>query len=398
MLAVDQFAVLGGGQRLLLDVVGDQVSHGAVVILALPAEGPVADSARAKGATTVSFSLPALPSGSKPVVAMLRYLAGSWSAARQLTRVARAGRVGVFYVNGPRCLLPSVVAARRCGLPVVAAIHLVHHRWIERRVLLLCLRSSTVVAVTFCSQVALEPFKDSLDLKAKVLWNWVSDEFFARPSERASARRELGFGEGDVVVGVLGRLSPNKGQAELIRGLRGPLRERQGLRLVVAGGTDFEDPRFSADLRRLARDADLERQILFLGPVSDSVRFLDALDILVVPSQWEEPFGLVAAEGMARSLPVVATMSGGLVEVVEDGVTGVLTSKDPYSLAHAVMMLVDDRVARRRMGAKGRLRAERLFRSQDRLAALRTLLKSRPPRRSATHPRKALVRLRSGRR
>ena len=127
-------------------------------------------------------------------------------------------------------------------------------------------------------------------------------------------------------------------------------------------------------MKRLVRDSSLERQILFLGPVSDSIGFLDALDVLVVPSQWEEPFGLVAIEGMARSLPVVATKSGGLVEIIDDRATGLLVSKDPESLGLAISALIEDPASRERMGASGRMRVERLFQSRERLAELRKVL------------------------
>ena len=374
ILAIDQYAVLGGGQRLLLDVIRDQVSTGTAVTLALPDEGPVSEAARAMGAETVTYDLSSLPAGSKPAGSLFRYLRESWLAAGQLASVAKARSVSLLYVNGPRCLLPSVLAARRCGLPVVAAIHLIHDRWLERRLLTTCMQSETVKAVTFCSQFALEPFKASIGSKGRVLWNWVSDDFLSRPSGRAASRDRMGLSDEDVVVGVLGRLSRNKGQAELVLGLRGVLRAKPNVHLAIAGGTDFENPCFEEELKRLVRDSSLERQILFLGPVSDSIGFLDALDVLVVPSQWEEPFGLVAIEGMARSLPVVATKSGGLDEIIDDRATGLLVSKDPESLGLAISALIEDPASRERMGASGRMRVERLFQSRERLAELRKVL------------------------
>jgi len=81
----------------------------------------------------------------------------------------------------------------------------------------------------------------------------------------------------------------------------------------------------------------------------------------VVPSLWDEPFGLVAVEGMARSLPVVVTRSGGLQEIVEHGVTGFIVEKDARALREAVVPLISDPVLRARMGEAGRERVLRMF-------------------------------------
>jgi glycosyltransferase involved in cell wall biosynthesis len=97
-------------------------------------------------------------------------------------------------------------------------------------------------------------------------------------------------------------------------------------------------------------------RISLTGRMVDSREFLDALDVLVVPSLWDEPFGLVAVEGMARRLPVVVTRSGGLQEIVADGETGFVVDKSPEALRRAVDSLLGDPGLRVRMGEAGRRR------------------------------------------
>jgi glycosyltransferase involved in cell wall biosynthesis len=139
---------------------------------------------------------------------------------------------------------------------------------------------------------------------------------------------------------------------------------------VVAGGADFEDPGEMERLEALAAGAPDPSRVLLTRRMVDPMPFLDAVDLLVVPSLWEEPFGLVAVEGMARSLPVVVTESGGLVEIVENGVTGFHSAKDAGALRNAVRPLVEDASLRSRMGEAGRARVEQAFHPSVQIAAL----------------------------
>jgi glycosyltransferase involved in cell wall biosynthesis len=80
----------------------------------------------------------------------------------------------------------------------------------------------------------------------------------------------------------------------------------------------------------------------------------------VVPSVWAEPFGIVVIEAMAAGRPVIASRSGGIAEIIEDGVSGVLVEPaDAEALAAALRRLIDDPAERRRLGAAAQQRAQR---------------------------------------
>jgi glycosyltransferase involved in cell wall biosynthesis len=91
-------------------------------------------------------------------------------------------------------------------------------------------------------------------------------------------------------------------------------------------------------------------------------RQLATVAVQVVPSLWEEPFGLVAAEAMMRGTPVVASDIGGLGEVVEQDRTGMLVPPgDPQALAGALLTLLENRELRRRLGQAGEVRARERY-------------------------------------
>ncbi len=105
-------------------------------------------------------------------------------------------------------------------------------------------------------------------------------------------------------------------------------------------------------------------RVSFAGELPHSlvVERLRQADLCVVPSVGGEAFGIPAVEAMATGLPVVASRVGGLTEIVEDGVTGLLAEPDnPAVLAEAMLRLMDDRTLATAMGRAGRERAERIF-------------------------------------
>lgn len=163
----------------------------------------------------------------------------------------------------------------------------------------------------------------------------------------------------DPIVLGYGRLVADKGFDLVVRAFAAVQRRFPGARLVLAG-----EGAARPELERLAAECGLADAVQFVGPVSpeDVPALINTSSLVVVPSRWDEPFGLVALEAALMARPVIAARAGGLVEAVEDGVTGILVDKEsPGQLADAVIRLLDDPIAADRMGGRGRERARELF-------------------------------------
>lgn len=110
--------------------------------------------------------------------------------------------------------------------------------------------------------------------------------------------------------------------------------------------------------------ATLKKQINFLGPISHShlPQHYRQADVLIFPSVWDEPFGIPLVEAMACQIPVIATQSGGMPEIVQHQQTGLLVERGNASdLAQAIIQLLKDDDLRRRMGQAGYKRVEQHF-------------------------------------
>ena len=162
---------------------------------------------------------------------------------------------------------------------------------------------------------------------------------------RPQARQAPGLPAFDPLLGAVGRLSPEKGQAVLLRALPAILAAfpRGGLVLAGEGPSRRE---LEAEALRLG----IADRAVFLGFRRDVPALLGAIDLFVQPSIYEG-FGISLLEAMAAGLPIVASRVGGIPEMVQDGATGLLVPpQDPAALAAAVVRLLRDGDAARRLG------------------------------------------------
>ncbi len=167
---------------------------------------------------------------------------------------------------------------------------------------------------------------------------------------RAGLRESMGIGPQDLLVLVPSVLRPGKGHDVLLQAAPHVLERFPAARLVFAGSGEMEE-----SLR--ARAAGLGAAALFLGHRTDVPELMAAADLVVLPSL-AEALPTVALEAAAAGTAIVASRVGGVPEVVEDRVTGVLVPPgDPHALAGGVMALLADGEIRAAMGWAARRRA-----------------------------------------
>ena len=153
-------------------------------------------------------------------------------------------------------------------------------------------------------------------------------------------------------IAYAGRLVPKKGVDTLLRAMALVVRRLPAARLLIAG-----DGPERASLERLMIELGLGTRVEFLGHLQRSAmeRALSRAWVQAVPSRWEEPFGLVAAEAMMRGTAVVASRLGGLSEFVVDGVTGYgVPPGDASTLAETLLRVLSDRKLAELLGETAR--------------------------------------------
>lgn len=162
------------------------------------------------------------------------------------------------------------------------------------------------------------------------------------------------------VVGIVANLAPVKGHPDFLMMAR--LLERAGVRADywIVGG-DIHGSGYGQKLETLCRELELSQRVRFLGHRDDVPEIIREMDVLVCASH-QETFGRCLIEAMACAKPVVATRVGGIPEVVDDHVTGLLVPPaSPGALAEAVGVLLRTPARRRQMGEAGLARVRARF-------------------------------------
>jgi glycosyltransferase involved in cell wall biosynthesis len=155
------------------------------------------------------------------------------------------------------------------------------------------------------------------------------------------------------VVAVLGRISGWKGQDVLVRALGQPaLAQQQDVVALVAGDPWRGEERHLRELHETAAQLGVGARVRHVGFREDVAAVYGAADVVAVPSKQPDPFPNAALEAAAAGCCVVASAHGGLPELIEDGVSGVLVAPgDPVALAEAVAALRADPARRAALGA-----------------------------------------------
>ena len=155
-------------------------------------------------------------------------------------------------------------------------------------------------------------------------------------------------------VGMIARFSPLKGQHVFVEAAKQLSVERPETEFVFAGTPLFGENAYADEVRQESRTALNPDRFRFLGFVDDVPSLLRDLDIVVQPSVHPEGFGQSVLEAMMAGKPVVASATGGLRELVEDGVSGRLVPpNDSGALYRAIGELLADPVAAAQMGKRG---------------------------------------------
>ena len=166
---------------------------------------------------------------------------------------------------------------------------------------------------------------------------------------RRESRQRLGIGEGEVLIGWVGRLDAKKRVEDFIEAAA-ILKACPELRFVVVGGPDAFMPEYANNMRELANARGLSKALSFLGDRHDIPQLMSAMDVFVWLSRGE---GMphVLAEAGAAGLPVVATADNGSKQQVEDGITGLFVPHQaPIEVAAAIHRLVCQPEMRQRLG------------------------------------------------
>jgi glycosyltransferase involved in cell wall biosynthesis len=304
--------------------------------------------------------------GSKALPVVLDTTLETWAGRVNMARFVRRENVQVVYFTDRPLWSLSYAVLRMVGVrKIIVHDHASGIRSVPRGlrralkrflVNLPGVAADVVVAVSdYVAQrdrvVALLP-----PAKIRRIWNGLD------PTRPAGAlpdvRTLLNLSPETVVIGAACRATPEKGVGVLFEAFGRLTAPASTACVLVYIGTGPEIEKL-AELRRSLQCRD---RIHMLGYLPDAASLLRTADVCVVPSVWQDAFPLAVLEMMAYARPVVAARVGGVPEMIEDGVSGMLVApNDASALATALERVVSDRALREALGRAARERTSRLF-------------------------------------
>jgi glycosyltransferase involved in cell wall biosynthesis len=260
---------------------------------------------------------------------------------RVLGEIRRQGAALVHVNDAPAFPIPGH-AARAAGVPVICHVRFTY----DAAGLRYALRhgfDTAVFASAFMMRYAQEQCPELFPAaKCAVIRNGFRPPSAPSERERRSLRAAIGLRPDWPVIGFFGQVIAIKGVEELLHAVSQLCLAGRAVQLLVVGDDKQAGQNYRTTMEDLSRRLGLAAHCTFTGYRSDVWRLMHLVDIVAMPSH-VEPLGNVAIEAGAAHRPIVASRVGGLVEVVDDGRTGLLVPpRDAAALAGAIAGLLDN--------------------------------------------------------
>jgi glycosyltransferase involved in cell wall biosynthesis len=256
-------------------------------------------------------------------------------------------KIDLIHLNGSIGWKPAeIIAATILSIPIVSHFHVV----IEHPTPYFKCSNMAIANSSFTAQHSV-----SLSVPKRVVYYPTDLERFEKGND---IRNDLGLEEQNIIISFLGQIKKIKGVEMFIqvaKSLSG-----KNLKFLIAGECRKSDDSYTFE--ELNELISFDKRIKYLGYREDVENIYATSDIIIMPSQWEEPFGLISIEAGAAGKPVIATKVGGIPEIISHGGNGFLVDKDDLdSMIKYTQMLINDPELRKRMGEKGREIVEKEF-------------------------------------
>jgi glycosyltransferase involved in cell wall biosynthesis len=383
---VDHVARLSGGELALLRLASAFDGRIDPYVI-LGEEGPLVERLRALGVAVEVLPMdPEVRDARRTNIVSVRHaprlVAATIRDAWRLRRRLRELDPDIVHTNSLKAGLYGGLAARLAGLPVVWHVRdRISRDYLPWPAVVLVRALARIVpsAVVANSRATLDTVKTKR--QALVVYNLVLPDTVEprRPENREAGRA--------FTVGMLGRIAPWKGQHLFLEAFALAFGGSSAQARVI-GSPLFGEEDYQRQLLRQAQQFGIGGQVEFRGFREDVWAELREVDVLVHCSTIPEPFGQVVLEGMAASLPVIATEAGGPAEMISNGLDGVLVPPgNSEALAEALRRLEHDPSLRERLGRAGHERSKQFSpeAAVEHLSALYAGLLKRPGTPAASH-------------
>ena len=332
----------GGAEKMVIHLSKGQIDKGNhVVILCLGVRGELAKEAEEKGVKVFHFN---------------KQFGFDLRIVFKLVKFINKNDFDLIHTHNMRPLIYGSLASRFIRKPVINTRHGSAKKVTKP---FIWNSNNRIILISNDSKRELLKYNKSIKVPVSVVYNGINLNEFNSESlgqHNRELRKGIGISESSFIIGIVARLSVEKDHATLIKAFKLVFEQKGNVDLFIVG-----DGSVRQSLEVLVSELNIKSNVKFLGFRDDIPQVLHMFDVFVL-SSLTEGVSLTLLEAMAASKPIVATNVGGNSEVVIDMETGLLVpSKDPQSMADAILKILSDKEMSERMGKAGRKRVEEVF-------------------------------------
>jgi len=347
----------GGAERALLELVDALKKFDVEPYIVLPGQGPLIDELKQRGVAYCILPYRWWMGKNSSIWKRMRRVVLNLAMAILLAVKIKRWKCDIVYTNTITVCV-GALAARLLGLPHVWHIHEFGYEdhglvfdlgsklslWLMKHLSTICIANSHAVAQKY--QRYIEPSK------VKVIYYSVS------VPQNISDEKACVIPNSGIRCVIVGTLQEGKRQEDAIRAISELVHRRINVELFIIGDGD---PKYRNYLHELVSENKLDENVRFLGYVENPFPFMKSADVVLMCSR-NEAFGRVTVEAMKLGKPVVGARSGGTVELIKNGVNGLLYTPGDYKeLAEKIIYLYEHPEIAKQMGENGKKWAEQQF-------------------------------------
>ncbi|MBU4268222.1 MAG: glycosyltransferase family 4 protein [Acidobacteria bacterium] len=375
ILYISNTAKMSGAEFSLLSLLKGINRKQFRPVLLLPEEGLFAERARELG-----IELHIIPSMIRFGEAyFLSSLPRVLKTIKQIVKIIQRQQIQIVHANSPRAAYIGGLAGRLAGV-----ITLTHVRDIDQspfssltKSRILGFLSDKIITVSKATADAILKVNPSLRSKTEVVYNGIDiGEIELKPKKEIRSR--LGIPPAVKLIGSVGIIHPAKGQDILIRAAARIKAVFPFIKVLLIGEVFHpDDAGYKIKLEKLAAELGIIENIVFTGFRNDVFDLIQVLDIFVHPAIFQDPLPRTLLEAAAFGKTIVATKTGGIPEIIDNNISGILVAPgDVDTLAEVVISLLQNPYEAERLGLAARKKIERSFSIQQHIAAVTAIYQS----------------------
>ena len=355
---------ISGAEIVLINLLNLVKQKNIYPVVVLPQNGKLAKKIRKEKIQVKIVPLPFLVRTYNPLI-LINYFINYLSFSKSLYKIIKKNQIRIIHANSFRAAFYSLLVAKLLKIPLVWHMHdILDYRLFNKIFIkLTSFGASKIICVSKAVKENLIIFGVNSE-KCRVIYNSIDKNKFLNTNViYGKFRKEFNIPQDAILIGSIGQIAEWKGQEIFLNSISKVLIKYPKVKFTIVGDVISEkEERYKKTLKRFVKKNNLEKVVFFTGFRENISQIITDLNIIVHTSIKPDPLPTVIIEAMALGKPVIATNVGGVHELINHNLNGlIIPPKDPQKLSQAILKMLNNPELIKKMGKEGMIIADKKF-------------------------------------